>query len=382
MTRIKIEKVIIGAFRNLTNKTFELDSNSCLTTFCGNNHIGKTNVLNAIMWCLTGMDLEDTKDIRQNIPNGTQITDDVPVVDVKVQLTTGSVRRTVVPSGKAMVTSVYINDTVVATKAAEAQIDKMLGILELAIAHNTSKFNVRRFLLNPLYIEKLTPTDFRQFVMSFIKDKVSYNDHFKKLNEIQQKVLSEIKNSHDPSVIGAEIKSLVSQAKTEIQKKLIIVEYLTNKHSELQNETESLRKEIQQKEQQLILLEQAEVANNQLAISIKQAYNEVCKDLFNGVEISLLEKSATIDSWVETCKPYLPNGVEFANGSTSEKIILASKLATSVLERENIDIRLPMLIDEWETVDSKSSFNMTLNCQTQIIAAQVKASKDNEIKLG
>lgn len=59
MKKLKFKKLFIENFRNI-NK-LEIDFKDDITEIIGENGIGKTNTLNAIMWCLFGKNIEDTK---------------------------------------------------------------------------------------------------------------------------------------------------------------------------------------------------------------------------------------------------------------------------------------------------------------------------------
>lgn len=375
MTQVNIEKVIIKSFRNITDKEFVFDTNYRGVALCGRNHIGKTNVLNAIMFCLCGVDLNGSKDIKNNVPKNKEFQNEDIVIDIEVQLNEGKVRRQIKKIGSSYTTNIYINDNVVGTKNAEAQIDKMLGLLELAIKYDTTNVKVRKLLLNPLSIEKLKPIEFRTFIMQFIKNKVSYEECFKELTEIERKKILEIKNSIDPVVISSEIKSRKDSYTRDIKNNIIVIDYLTKNHPEFEKEIANLKNTNSQLEEMLGNIEMCEVANNNYALNVKKHYNEVCKNYFDGVEFALLEKNALNDGWSECCTPFIRPNVPFELGSTSEKITVAIKIVNAIF----VASRVPMLIDEWETIDNKTSFTISNETQNQIIAAKVSATNNDEI---
>lgn len=381
-TKISVEKVIIGKFRNLKDKSYSMDSNNIMVKICGNNHIGKTNVINAIMWCLTGVDMQDTSSARNNIPFNDNMENGSIVVDVEVQLSNNhTIRRTITVHGNAISTDIYVDGIVRSVKEGESLIDKVLGLLELSIKYNTSKFNIRRFMLNPLYVCGKAPKEFRQFIVQFVESKVSKESAFNQLSEIEKKQLTEFNRAIDPVVIGSKLKIEKTKLKNEISNKLVVIDYLTNNHSELANEIDNLRNLVMQKEQNLMKLECCEEYNNHFAEILANDYHEVCKNYFNSVEFALIEKNVADNNWNECCKLILPNGIEFSNGSTSEKIASAITLVEGITSVENITTRVPMLVDEWETIDSKTEFNISISSKSQIIATCVKSSSNNEIQI-
>lgn len=59
MKKVKFKKLVITNFRNINELT--IDFKDDITEIIGENGLGKTNTLNAIMWCLFGKNIEDTK---------------------------------------------------------------------------------------------------------------------------------------------------------------------------------------------------------------------------------------------------------------------------------------------------------------------------------
>lgn len=59
MKKIKFSKLTIKNFRNINE--LEINFNDDITEISGKNGLGKTNTLSAIMWCLWGKDIYDTK---------------------------------------------------------------------------------------------------------------------------------------------------------------------------------------------------------------------------------------------------------------------------------------------------------------------------------
>ena len=64
--QIRIVSVEINNFRNLSNVKFDMTQKN--TSFVGNNRLGKTNILNAILWCLTGYDVVGNSKDLLNVP--------------------------------------------------------------------------------------------------------------------------------------------------------------------------------------------------------------------------------------------------------------------------------------------------------------------------
>ena len=76
--QINITKVEIKNFRNITEKTIEFGER---TLILGKNHIGKTNIIEAIYFCLTGK-LLNGGDVSSIKP----LEDTKKIVDIKVYL--------------------------------------------------------------------------------------------------------------------------------------------------------------------------------------------------------------------------------------------------------------------------------------------------------
>ena len=59
MKNIKFTKLNIHNFRNIND--LEINFNENVTEISGENGLGKTNTLSAIMWCLWGKNIDDNK---------------------------------------------------------------------------------------------------------------------------------------------------------------------------------------------------------------------------------------------------------------------------------------------------------------------------------
>lgn len=156
--KMKITKITIESFRNLHDLVIEPSNQTFIK---GNNMQGKTNVLNAIMWCLTDVDLSGSNNNDLNIPFG----EDKASVEITIGETV--IKRTAIKSEKETTEIIYINGVETPTKQAENIILKAFGLLEQSLK-DTKSFKIIRFLLNPNYFRTVAPKSLREYVVSII----------------------------------------------------------------------------------------------------------------------------------------------------------------------------------------------------------------------
>ena len=125
MEKIIIERVAIHSFKNIQNLSFSLNKGEDFTV-TGKNGLGKSNILNAIYWCIMGTDLNGCTEQTQFLPyRNTE-----SKVDVEVQLNIGKIKRVVEVDAKGTASqTVLLDDTIYTLKDYDIELDKRLGLL-------------------------------------------------------------------------------------------------------------------------------------------------------------------------------------------------------------------------------------------------------------
>lgn len=377
-----IKRIEIGKFRNLQNVSFDLNGSYA---FCGNNRIGKTNTLNAIMWCLTGYDLTNSAELNSFIPfdERENSLEGNTLIDVKVVFDSFDVRKQVIKGTKAPETKIYIDGVICETiKSADIRVDTLLGILPLTI-YAPKGFNVRRFVFDPLYINYVAPKSIREFVLSFLKDKV---DIAELLSTQPDMVVSKIRDSllsHKYSI--SDTSTEISKAVKDSKDSKALTDSVIKVVKTCSCDTTEVIKELQEK-----LKTQIDTYNSNVEKSValdsfveivNKEYDKVSSSLFKGITIKLLEKGVGEDVWKDVCYPLIKqNGFSIFQGSTSEKIIAGCNFVDSFLKGIGADIVLPFIFDEAETLDNKSITELQLTTTRQVLTARVESSEDNALK--
>jgi len=367
---MKIEKVEIRKFRNLKNCGFDLNGN---TAFVGNNRLGKTNYLNAISWCLTGYDLfGNCKDLL-NVPyeDLESLTDGDVCVDVLVKLESGSINRSVVYLKNSYSQKLAINGLDCKTlKEGEQQIDQLLGISNLVLSGNKD-FNVRRFLINPLYFTQCKESAFREFI---IKQLVNV-DTSSVFDELPPAFKGLIENK-PVELLSQDNDKAIKQVKKDIEYWKVIKDYFSKLHPNAEDLQVATNK-LLELNINLGNLTDKSVAIDKYALELSKVLNNACKTAFNGIDIVLLEKGQGEDVWKNTCYVNSPlTNARMDYCSTSEAIISGCSFICSFINKYNDLPHLPLIFDEMETLDNDSIKAIISRTNTQLISACVKSGLD------
>ena len=196
----KIKKVTIGNFRNIEYKEYNLNSNSLLLQ--GNNGIGKTNVLEAVFWALSGYLFNGaTKTDKQEIKPYNAEKDVVISVKIEFENNSFTFERKVSQKWsrdketfKGFDTSILINGAT--TKNQTVAINKLLEFLGLKdiknrFATNTllSGINIFDLFYNTNTFKNLDYKEIRAIIIDMVgevspKDIVANNyEKYKELKE-------------------------------------------------------------------------------------------------------------------------------------------------------------------------------------------------------
>lgn len=374
--KITIDAVSIKSFRNLVGVEFDLQGNS--VAFSGINALGKTNVLNAIMWCLTGYDIENKSSDIDNVPDVIKRMemDDPNACDVTVVLNVGTIRRVMKYIGGVCKKTLFINDIEAQTlKDGEIQIDQMLGILELTIGCDKD-FNVRRFLLNPMYTTFCKESAFRSFVTSHIK--IDTEHIYNLLPSNYRILLDDRALVTNYSITKMSYDKDIRKVKKDCDSWNIIKDFLKKNigNGVEQKLLDNVNSCLTEDSKRLADLQTHQAALDYFALTVSNAYDNACKPLFSNVTIKLLEKGQGEDVWKEICQPMVRGRDYSINlGSTSERIMTGCYMVSNFWSLLNIPT-LPLIFDECETLDRCSLALLGDKVNSQLLTAKVNDAYD------
>ena len=350
---MKITYINIKSFRNLKNVEFSVDGN---TTFSGKNHLGKTNVLNACYWCLTGTDLYNSSKNELNVPNdlkNSEIEQGTLLVDVELTLETGKVRRTLNFNKGTYQETIYIDGYPTETlKDGEIAIDKKLGIIGLTIA-NYGKFELRRFLLNPLYALQVTESELRQFYIGQFDNESSRSLALSTLKPVIKDLIQSLYDNNNGSVSGmskSNADEIKSTKKDLVDTKLIRTYLNTLEFDGVEQEKQNVDSDIVSVSSKLQKLTSIKSAIDMYAASLGLIIEEEFQKVMPELQLKLFEHNYTDTVIKECCKPIIRRtGLPLQMGSTSEKIL--KTLGMVFFFEKQAGVNLPVFIDEGETLD-------------------------------
>lgn len=367
---MKIIKAKITKYRNLENLTIKLSKSNAI---CGKNAIGKTNVLEAIYWCLTDKHLNLTSVGAEDYKIGDQ-----DAIAVMVELDNGTtIERVNAPTyvkGKLQATTqhLWINGEERPKKTGDVEIDNILGTLKL----DTPKgIDLKQFLINPLYItlcdkEALYKLITKELDMSDVKivkqDKraelfINYVNggdvatSYKKLTDDIKKINTELKNLQS---VRTFLDLWKVDDRTWEQLSVIADTNIVNA-AQMLAERETIKISAQKYfEAQRVLMNK-----------------EVHKVFGEDVDWKFIEENQKDDSYSLVCYPLVKGKkTKLANGSTSEKILTGISVITNYLKHHKDLEALPLIFDEGETLDHESLEKVVANSQVknQIITSIVR----------
>lgn len=364
MEQVKIQNIKISKFKNLIDKEMEIDPNAKVVLFKGRNGIGKSNILNAIYWCLTGVDLNNSSDTESFIPKTLRNADGV-VVDVEVTFNVFTLRRTITRTPKGNSESIYINNILLdSLKAGEIEIDGKLGLLPYTLSSFTNKdFSMRRFAMNPNYIYGLAPKTIRDVLVKkynkqitdefekeimekpLIKDTLS---KYAKITEIAETGINHCLYSKIQSVLGmcdAKLKAsktTVDQANTT----LLVLRNLPKEPAQatfdaVENLKVSALQEFTSVESDKKILETA-------MLEFDRKFEELIKKEHPIISIEFLKTNSK-----GVTKPAIEissNDILLNHRSTSESVFDALNLMFEYFKMVGYDVSLPIFIDRAESM--------------------------------
>lgn len=373
---VVIKRVNIFSFKNIKNLVFDLGDGENLVIE-GKNGLGKSNILNAIYWCLTGYDLSGCSDNEEFVPYHKED----EVVDVEVTTNVGKFERTAKRIKGSLTQEIIIDGLPQnSLKEAEIEIDKRLGILPYTLSTYSNKdFDLRRFLLNPSYHFGLAPKTIRDILAKSLSLElaksnvvVNFNPLFIKL--LEENEITDITNYYEP------IERLA--AKYEFDKKLLkgttedyqtVLNYL-NQHKDkvdvklidelsfIINESKDTINKIEEK---LMILE-----------SGRQEWNTALENAQKGT-LRVKLQTTTSKGIKKNAYSVVDEGINLTQCSTSESTMNSYDLVESWKKSVGCNVQLPIFIDRAESMNAEKISDLAKYRQVLI----TKVTTNRKIKI-
>lgn len=385
INNIKLQTLEISNFRNIEHLKISFESGR--SAIYGKNAIGKTNVLEAISWLMTGKSLSGSSDEQANKPHNKPNA----CVSVKAYFTRGD-------RGGLIYEKQYSEIWEVARGNVEALTLKghttkyFINYVEIPLKKDAEILLNEYFgyngdyamLINPLWTEINDYKVVREIIIKLAGDidNLELLANEPTLQAHLQRELEKVGNN-----IPLLVKNLATRLKTaknEISNTKLIMNYITSAQiiapeikerlvSELVNQQDIFIKTVNELEVKQIALEQF--------IALKyQKLNENIAQTFGEVKFNLIESNIKEGSFKEVCYPYIiGKQTKFEKGSTSEKVITGIAVIEALKRKGNLP-DLPIIFDEGEALDSES-IATKIKTNAQVITAKV-SDLFNKIEVG
>ena len=290
---IHIKQVLIQNYKSIPYKEYMLDGKSLFLK--GKNGLGKTNVLEAIYWALSGVLFDGTaKSERMEI----KPKDSTPETEtsVKIVFTGGNdfvLEKKLVEkydskgNFKGNETSLIINGSPMGIRDGQERLLELLGLENLQRAFkkdpNLNAIDIMALVYNPLYVTSMDYKQLRALIISIIGD-VSFEQTIRERKEYYQEVetawkinggtLDDLKNVtrnaiHDKNY-GLEVEVTKANAILENYEKEAKVELNMDEINLAKKEIDKLDKEIKKLRDEQIGGEEAVNANFNAKIGAKE----------------------------------------------------------------------------------------------------------------
>jgi len=334
-----LKRVIIDNFRNLSHREIDLGIKNIIE---GKNMSGKTNSLNAIHWAFTGTTLDGSNDNRSNM----QIVElgvAQPPIEVTLDFGDFTFERVCQLVGGTPSVSIYVNGEETTVKNGEAQLHKYLELTDFILKY--PKFNIIKFLLNPLYFETVAPKDLRKFFYSLAD--ISLNDIQAQQNQKIQDIIKYYLTNEPYALCEA-----IDKRKKGLKKNIETCKGARLLFPSIEEESRKLEKE---QTKLLVQTEGEEALANKYTTRVAMRINEYYKKAM-GIQVCLLEKGVGDDVYKDVCYPILPkSNLPFALGSYAERSYVGMRFIQEVCLKYNIK-PLPILLDNMESLDSNTEY--------------------------
>lgn len=383
MKKIFIKSALIVSFRNLSKIAIEANNENHICIY-GNNMQGKTNVLNAIYWCLTGHNLTGDDNDFSNVPYGKRdFKVDGTICDVKLTLSIDGVEhtihRTIENKGNKLSQVLVIDCEEFALKNGELKIDELLGTLALTVK-DTKAFSIRRFLLNPMYYLNVAPKDLRAYMVKLLCGDANESEILAKsgLSEKTKKLIASGIAAHKTvanfsKATNDAIKKITKEQDALINVKSFIAEQKSNVFDDV------IAKKDKDISSRFMAESEKKVTIDEFSKYLNDYYLATAKS--KNLGIVFLEKGQGEDSWDEVCYPkLLTDDLSIKLGSTAERILVSCLFVATIRKFCNLG-SLPILVDEGETIDYSSLQFLSDNCGCQIIMTDVVREKMEHIEV-
>ena len=305
---MKITKITIKNFRNITETTYDLTDRVAIT---GKNHIGKTNTLQAISWVLTDSLLGGVNEVDSILPNhDKRLTTEVELVfDNGDKLRKTYREKWSRTRGKEGVetlqgheTLYYHNDSPIA-KIGDAK-DKIAELLlgeDNKLLPKKYKLDLIQTLINPLYL--FSNVDYRiarEFIISLVGE-INDLDVFNKFAETQiiQKDLADQNGRTDS--LSKKYKNDISLVKKDIESSQVAIDVAKNKIETNQVTEEEVKEaeELKAKIKQTAFDIENERANTEQVDTLQKVANDKFK-LYKEIESKWREEdSKNTKDWID-----------------------------------------------------------------------------------
>lgn len=348
----KLQRVLIRNFRNVTQRELELDTDFIVS---GQNMSGKTNTLNAIHWAFTGATLEGSNDNRANFP----INDESSRTSVVLDFGDFTFERYCEMVDYTPTVKIKINGIETpSVKNGEAQLHAKLELSDIILQN--PKFNIVRFLLNPLYFDTLAPKELRKFLYKLAD--INFQEIADQQNGNVKEVINKYLNNEPYALLDA-----IDKSKKQIKKSLDIVKGAPQIFPSVTEEAAKKEKELNKS---LKTIESDEALADKFALAVSKRINVFFQKAM-GIKVCLLEKGVGDDVFKDVCYPILPkSGLPFDVGSYAERSYVGIRFIQEVCLKWNIK-PLPILLDNMESLDENTS-RLVNELGVQYIGALVK----------
>ena len=330
-----LNRITIKNFRNLDYAEFELSKNNY---FCGQNAIGKSNILEAIFWALTNHLLDNSKEVDSIKPKKNQKSE----VCVELEFDNFVVKKTfkekwVKTRGgtdytfTGHETNTFINKILIPAQKTD---DKIKELINLNYQTKT-KINLLSAVLDPHYLaQKVDWKILRNFIVEIVGDVFEEDVYLLDQNLLKLKPLMKKNNVDDlKKVVGSDIKNLKSEIEVLDIKILTLSEEVDPVELEkikktLKNKLDELEQFNQQKKLSTQALTQ-ELKNNKAEI-----LNSLTSSQQNDLEI-MKKNNQSVDNLIKKEKENKEN-LEKENKENNLKI----KKLNSELDLVNQNLKI------------------------------------------
>lgn len=375
INNIKLQTLEISNFRNIEHLKISFESGR--SAIYGKNAIGKTNVLEAISWLLTGKSLSGSSDEQANKPHNkpnacvsvkayfTRNKRDGLIYEKQYQevweVSRGNVKTRTL---KGHTTKYIINGVDIPLKKdAEILLNEYFG-------YNGDY----AMLINPLWVEISDYKVLREIVIKLAGD-IDNEALLESSPTLQSHIQRELEEvGGDVPLLVKNLATRLKTAKNDISNTKLIMNYITSAPLIAPGVKERLVRELKEKQdahiQSVSELEIKQVALEQFIALKYQKLNENIAQTFGEVKFNLIESNIKEGSFKEVCYPYIiGKQTKFEKGSTSEKVITGIAVIEALKRKGNLP-DLPIIFDEGEALDSES-IATKIKTNAQVITAKV-----------